>query len=174
MSFISSEATGRTGPAEATGPPQDAWRERLTVSWWLWPVGLALAALLAAEVYLGAPGQPVWLPYAVLLPAAAAGLWWLGRIVIEVRDDELFVDDARVPLEYVSGVTVLDPTARRLVLGPHAEPHAFVVQRPWIAGAVQVHLDDPDDPTPYWVVSTRHPDRLAAAVRSARAAVRDT
>jgi hypothetical protein len=32
---------------------------------------------------------------------------------------------------------------------------------------VQLWLDDEDDPTPYWVLSTRHPDRLVKAVRSA-------
>jgi len=41
------------------------------------------------------------------------------------------------------------------------------VQRPWIGGAVQVLLDDPADPTPYWVVSTRHPVELAEALLAA-------
>jgi hypothetical protein len=27
-------------------------------------------------------------------------------------------------------------------------------------------LDDPDDPTPYWLVSSRHPDRVLAALRT--------
>jgi hypothetical protein len=31
---------------------------------------------------------------------------------------------------------------------------------------VQVWLDDVDDPTPYWVLSSRHPERLVTAVRS--------
>ena len=25
-------------------------------------------------------------------------------------------------------------------------------------------LDDPDDPTPYWLVSTRHPEKVLAAL----------
>jgi hypothetical protein len=25
-------------------------------------------------------------------------------------------------------------------------------------------LDDPEDPTPYWLVSTRHPDRVLSAL----------
>ena len=41
---------------------------------------------------------------------------------------------------------------------------AFVAIRPWIGPGVQIILDDPDDPTPYWVVSTRHPRRLMAAM----------
>jgi hypothetical protein len=28
-------------------------------------------------------------------------------------------------------------------------------------------LDDPDDPTPYWVISTRSPERLSRSIHSA-------
>jgi hypothetical protein len=41
------------------------------------------------------------------------------------------------------------------------------VQRPWVRGAVQVVLDDPADPTPFWVVSTRDPVRLATVLLDA-------
>jgi hypothetical protein len=41
---------------------------------------------------------------------------------------------------------------------------AFVVQRPWVRGTVRIYLDDPDDPTPYWVVSSRRPQALLAAL----------
>ena len=30
-------------------------------------------------------------------------------------------------------------------------------------------LDDPEDPTPYWLVSSRQPETLAASLRSATA-----
>lgn len=137
--------------------------------WWLWPPALAVAAFMAAEVYLGAPGRWTWLPYAILLPATAGALWALGRLRVAVEDDELRVDDARLPLRYVAGVTVLGVAEKRILLGTAAHPHAFVVQRPWIKGAVQVHLDDPNDPTPYWMVSSRRPAALAAALLAAHA-----
>jgi hypothetical protein len=34
-----------------------------------------------------------------------------------------------------------------------------------IDGVVTIPLADPDDPTPSWVISTRTPDRLSAAIR---------
>jgi hypothetical protein len=142
--------------------------ERLTLPWWLWLGGLAVGVLLAAEIWMGAAGLRAWLPFAVLLPATAAGLWWLGRIRVAVTDGELRVDDARLPVRFVADVVPLDADGRREVLGVGADPLAFVVQRPWIGGAVQVLLDDPADPTPFWVVSTRHPVRLAAALLAAR------
>lgn len=108
-----------------------------------------------------------WLPLAVLLPATAVGLWWLGRLRVAVVDDELRVDDARLPVRYVATAIALDQSGRRELLGVGADPLAFVVQRPWVRGAVQVLLDDPADPTPYWLVSARAPERLARAITGA-------
>lgn len=142
--------------------------ERLTVPWWSWPPALGVAALLAAEIGLGAPGLKTWVPYAVLLPLTALGLWWLGRIRVAVEGDQLLVDDARLPVRFVADAIPLDAAGRRELLGVGADPLAFVVQRPWIPGAVQILLDDPDDPTPYWVVSSRRPDQLAAALSGVR------
>ncbi|MEN3310341.1 MAG: hypothetical protein V7603_6543 [Micromonosporaceae bacterium] len=139
----------------------------------MWLAALALAGLLSAEVFLGAPGFATWIPYLVLLPVTALGLWWLGRIRVAVEDGEFRVDDARLPVGFIREVGVLDGEAKREALGPRADPAAFVVQRPWLRGAVLVVLDDPADPTPYWVVSARRPARLAeallAAVRQRRA-----
>jgi hypothetical protein len=142
--------------------------ERLFVPWWLWLPVLGVAVLMSAEVYLGAPGRWTWVPYVIVLPATVAGLWALGRLRVAVEAGELRVDDARLPVRYVAGVTVLGPEEKRLLLGTAAHPYAFVVQRPWVRGAVQVHLDDPADPTPYWVVSSRRPTKLAAALLAAR------
>jgi Protein of unknown function (DUF3093) len=147
-----------------------SFRERLYAPVWLWLLGVAVAAPLAAEVYLGAPGQPLWLPYVVLIPLVLAILAWLGRIRVRVAGGELLVDDARLPVRFIERVGVLDAEAKRDALGIHADPLAFVIQRPWIREAVLVVLDDPADPTPYWVVSSRRPRQLVEALRAAMAA----
>jgi Protein of unknown function (DUF3093) len=133
----------------------------------MWGLALGVAALLAAQIGLGAPGARTWVPLTLVLPLVIAGMWWFGRVKLEVRDGELRVDDAHLPVKFISDVIPLDQDDRRLLLGPGADPLAFVVQRPWIKGTVQVVLDDPDDPTPYWVISTRSPERLAESIRSA-------
>jgi hypothetical protein len=150
------------------------YHERLAVPWWWWLATVLVTALLAAEVFLGAPGLATYLPYAVLVPAVLYGVWWLGRIRIVVTDTDLHVDDARLPLHLIADVVPLGPLRKRDLLGPAAEPYAFVIQRPWIADAVQVVLDDPADPTPYWLVSTRDPAGLRAAVLASTAAESDS
>src|SRR6185312_15422622 len=112
----------------------------------------------------GLPGLPAWVPFAVLCPLTAAVLLRAGRIRVAVTDGEFRVDDARLPVAVISDVVALDAAGKREALGVGAHPLAFVIQRPWIGGAVQVLLDDPADPTPFWVVSTRHPVQLAESL----------
>lgn len=152
--------------------PTIRYQERLTVPWLWWPPTLAVVAALGLQVGAGVAVVPVWLPTAVLVPLTAAALWWLGRLRVAVAGDEFLVDDATLPVPLVADAIPLDAAGRRTLLGPGADPLAFVVQRPWIPGAVQVLLDDPQDPTPYWLVSTRHPERLAAALTGAGAGQR--
>jgi hypothetical protein len=153
---------------DPTSAPPTRYAERLIVPWWGWVVGLALATAMSAEVYLGAPGLATWVPYLILLPLTGLGLWAAGRIRVAVQDGELQVDDARLPVRYVGEVGVLDAEAKRNALGPQADPLAFVIQRPWVSRAVLVVLDDPADPTPYWVISARRPEKVAAALLAAR------
>lgn len=145
---------------------------RLTVPWPWWLLGLAVAAGAGLQLGMAVAAVPWWAPPAALMVVAAGALWWWGRIRVAVVDGELHVDDARLPLRYVADAVPLDAAGRRELLGPAAHPLAFVVQRPWIPGAVQVILDDPADPTPYWLVSAPEPERLAAALTAGAALVR--
>jgi hypothetical protein len=144
-----------------------AYRERLAVPWWWWLVALAIAGFVATELAVGAPALRHPVTYVVAGALVLAGVWALSRITIGVDEEHLYVDDARLPLSVISEVTVVDAPARRDLLGPDADPLAFVITRPWVPGGVLVNLDDATDPTPYWFVSSRHPDRLAATLRCA-------
>jgi hypothetical protein len=145
--------------------------ERLTVPWWGWPLAAGVGVFVALELAVGAPAlrHPVTYAVAGLLGLTAAVA--LSRIRIEVDDAarELRVDDARLPLDVVAAVTPIGRDERRDLLGRDADPLAFVIQRPWVPGGVRVDLNDPADPTPYWYVSSRRPDELAAALRAASA-----
>jgi hypothetical protein len=145
-----------------------SYSERLTVPWWAWPAGFAAASFCAAELAMGFLPLRVPLTFIVACALAAAGLIGLSRIRVSVRDGEFLVDDARLPVEFISTVEVIDAEARRDLLGVDAEPLAFVILRSWVRGGVRIDLDDPDDPTPYWFVSSRRPVELAEALRQAR------
>jgi hypothetical protein len=141
-----------------------AHQERLRLAWWAWPAALLAGAIVATELSFGFPDPPAWIFYAVALPLSVAAILPLNRLRIAVTPTEFQVDDARLPVGVISDVVALDAQGKREVLGVGAHPYAFVVQRSWIPTAVQVLLDDPADPTPYWVVSTRKPVELATAL----------
>jgi hypothetical protein len=151
-------------------PPQagaDEYRERLRTPWWWYPIGLAAAAVLAAEFHISGLRLTDWIPFGTLLPLAVFIVWALGRNELIVRDGELFVRGAHLPLSFVTGVVTLDGRTLRRVVGREGDPAAFVSIRPWIGPGVQLWLDDVDDPTPYWVVSTRHPEQVVRVLRAA-------
>ena len=142
--------------------------ERLRPPWWWYLVALGVASLLAAEFHVAGVRLLDWIPFGVLLPLSVAVVWSFGRSTLEIADDELRIRSAHLPLEYVTGAVALDAHILRRVVGREGDPAAFVSVRPWIATGVQVWLDDPDDPTPYWIVSTRSPDRVVSLLRTAR------
>jgi hypothetical protein len=146
------------------------YRERLRVPWWWWPPALGLAGLIALELNQGAPAIPIWVPYAVLFPVAAVVLLWFGRIEVRVvggsGEAELWVASAHLPTSVIARSAEVPKSARSAALGRQLDPAAYVVHRAWVGPMVLLVLDDPDDPTPYWLVSCRHPDRVLAALRS--------
>jgi len=144
-----------------------AYRERLTTPWWWYVVALVVASLLAGEFGLSGADLTIWIPFGTLLPLSVAIVWWLGHSTLEIAGGELRVRGAHLPLTYVSGVVALDAATLRRVVGREGDPTAFVSIRPWIGPGVQLWLDDPDDPTPYWIVSSRHPQEVVRAVRAA-------
>ncbi|MEW5810949.1 MAG: DUF3093 domain-containing protein [Actinomycetota bacterium] len=145
------------------------YRERLWVPWWWWLPGLGLAALIALEVNQGIAALPDWLPYAVLLPVAAVALLWLGRVEVSVVQGgdggaELWVGRAHLPAAVVTRSASVPRSAKSAALGRQLDPAAYVVHRAWVGPLVLLVLDDPEDPTPYWLISARHPDRVLAAL----------
>ncbi len=142
------------------------YRESLRTPWWWYPVAVGVASLLAAEFHVSGLRLTDWIPFGVLLPLSALLVWSLGRGELRISDGEVFIRGAHIPLRYVSGVVALDARTLRRVVGREGDPAAFVSIRPWIGPGVQLWLDDPEDPTPYWVVSTRRPSRVVEIVRS--------
>jgi hypothetical protein len=147
------------------------YRERLRVPWWWWLPGLGLGALIAVEVNQGVKALPDWVSFAVLLPVAAAALVWMGRIDVRVvgndrGETELWVGAAHLPISVISRSAEVPRSAKSAALGRQLDPAAYVVHRAWVGPMVLLVLDDADDPTPYWLVSCRRPDRVLAALRA--------
>lgn len=122
---------------------------------------------------MGVTRQSSWWPYATLFAVAAAALLWLGRIEIRVTADpaapgevQLWAGQAHLPVTVISRSAEIAPSAKSAALGRQLDPAAYVLHRAWVGPMILALLDDPDDPTPYWLVSCRHPERVLSALRS--------
>lgn len=147
---------------------QASYFERLYVPWWWYVVALAVAALLAGEVHLSGYQLTTWLPFVIFMPIAVVLTWSLGRSRLEVSAGELRVQAARLPLSVIHSVTLLDAEMLTRAVGRHGDPLAFVFVRAYCRGGVQIVLDDADDPTPYWIISSRRRAELARTLLSPR------
>ena len=138
--------------------------------WWWWPLGFFLAGLIALEVNQAASAVPNWIPFLALFGVASGALLWLGRSEVRVVADdgliELWAGGAHLPMSVIARSAEVPQSAKSAALGRQLDPAAYVVHRAWVGPMVLVVLDDPDDPTPYWLVSCRHPDRVLSALRS--------
>jgi len=163
-------------PQDENSTPQDAnptspsggdrYTERLTVPLWWWAVAALIVALLGYEAQLAAYLAP-W--SFVFYPAFGLVVAWLllsmGRVKLRVdASGTLHAHTAVLPREVISRAAVIPPEARSAAMGRQLDPAAFLMYKSWIKPMVLLVLDDPDDPTPYWLVSSRNPDAVLAAL----------
>lgn len=143
--------------------------ERLTVprSWWL--LALCGVALLGVAFL---PLGTVALLSSLAAGAAAAGaaLSAYGSARIRVVADSLVAGQARLPLSALGEARALDQDEALALRTHRADARAHLLLRAYIPTAVRVEVTDPEDPTPYLFLSTRQPERLAAALSTASTA----
>jgi hypothetical protein len=145
-----------------------SYEERLhaPLAWWL--IGLVFVVTVWWVFILATPQWLAWLAAGIALTSAAGLVGHYGAARVAVTDGQLRAGRAHIPLELCGAVEVLDADLTRQAGGAEADARAYLLLRPYIATAVRVAIDDPNDPVPYWLISSRRPERLAAAVRAGR------
>lgn len=148
------------------------YEERLTAprSWWLISVlvGVSLALVLLLYGTLAMLGG---LAGGTAVAAVVTSSY--GAVRIRVVGDALIAGEARVPVSALGEAEVLDGEEARAWRTYKADVRAFMLLRSYIPTALRVEVTDPADPTPYLYLSTREPERLAEALRAAKAAAAD-
>ncbi|HWU21906.1 MAG TPA: DUF3093 domain-containing protein [Nocardioides sp.] len=147
---------------------RDTYHERLGVPLRWWAQGTMAVAILWLTIVVAVPGPIPWIATGLAFALLAACLFWYGDARVIVSDGWFQAGRARIEVALVGDVTALDAEQTRLVAGRDADVRAFLVLRPYLKRAVKVEIADPADPTPYWLVSTRHAERLASALTAAR------
>ncbi|MER5481182.1 DUF3093 domain-containing protein [Streptomyces sp. NPDC002734] len=164
-------------PASPTPAPGGATPARAVVSyderlsapwhWWLYCLLLGMAAALVVYPF-GVLPMLGGLVLGGALSAIVVSSYGSARI--RVAGDALLAGEARVPVRALGAAEVLDPAEARAWRSHKADPRAFMLLRAYAPRALRVEVVDPQDPTPYLYLSTREPERLAAAIEAARPA----
>lgn len=114
--------------------------------WAAFDTSAAVSALIAATI--------------ALIYAAVA-----MRSSISIDERELRIDRAHIDLKYIGGVDVLNTSQMRLLRTRDADPAAYLAIKFWISTGVQITVLDPRDPTPYWLVTSKRGDEIAALLK---------
>ena len=145
-----------------------SYRERLLVPVSYWLLAVPVVVTLGAEAYFFVDGIIPPLVIGVLFAIVAAFLVHWSSATIEVTGAVLRAGKDTLALSEASEVIALDERQARALRGPQADPAAHILLRPYLSRAVCVRLAEPAEGVPYWLVATRHPEKLAAAIEGAR------
>lgn len=146
--------------------PSDAvlYNEKLWPNVWIW---LVSAGLSGAGILVFAPiSLAAGLTAAVVLFVIIAVLLVLSTPAITVTGSTLRVGRATIERRFVGTASAFRGAEATAERGTRLNGLAFMCIRGWIDPVVRIEITDPSDRTPYWLTSTRHPDRLVAALDS--------
>lgn len=138
------------------------YRERLWPAWWVFlSTGLVIPAALMVFLPISPEAGVI---AAIVLYAGVVVVLLATTATIEVDDRELRCGRARIPLEFVGDATAFRGDEAVAERGVRLDARAWLLLRGWIGPVIRIEITDPQDPTPYWIVSTRTPEALRDAI----------
>ena len=128
---------------------------------------VAVSALLPAVTLVSEPFDfrvGIILGSALVL-AIWAALFFLAP-VIRVGKTTLSVGRASIPRQMVGKIDEITKDQIFQERGPRLDPAAYKVFQGTVKTAIKIEIKDSNDPTPYWIISTRKPSQLATVLRA--------
>jgi len=102
----------------------------------------------------------------VFLGLSAAMYFSAPRIT--VTSDTFQAGKARIDRSFIGAVSAFAGESANAERGVNLDARAWTLFRGYVKPVVKVSLTDSNDPTPYWLISTRNPKKLAEVLRSPR------
>ncbi|NQX27533.1 DUF3093 domain-containing protein [Microbacteriaceae bacterium VKM Ac-2854] len=138
----------------------------------LWPtpwVFVATALVIPASILVFAPINFTAGIFVAVGLFVACVLTLIGLSpVLEVKDGELRAGKAHIDVELLGEPEAFRGEHAFAQRGPVLDARAYLVLRGWVKDVVRIPVEDPADPTPYWLVSSRRPNDVVAAIRGSR------
>jgi hypothetical protein len=93
-------------------------------------------------------------------------LFFRTALVIHMDESFLYVGQAKIERTYIGSAIALNNAELKLIRTRDADPSAYLAIRFWASKAVKVEVSDDRDATPYWLISSKNPQRLVEALKS--------
>ena len=144
------------------------YREKLWPNAWAF---LVTALVIPASILVLMPiSMLAGIITAVVLYGGCVLLLVLASPVVRVQDGELIAGPATISTHLVGEAVSFEKSEATAERGTRLDARAWLLIRGWIDPVVRVPIIDATDPAPYWVISSRHPRELAAAINKSRTA----
>ena len=143
-----------------------SYAERLVVPWHWWLRGLTVIATFGLVARVATNIEITIIVSGIMALFVVGGLLAYGQISVTATGHELQAGKARIETEYIGQVQALTEEEFRSWMGPKADYRAFLCTRPYIPAGIKVEITDPDDPTPYWLISSRNPQKFAQSLEA--------
>lgn len=128
-----------------------------------------LLLLPAVSLILIPVNASIAIPTAVIVYVIVAASLLLLSPTVSVSGKRLTAGRAAISVDQLGAVEPLGSEALRTAIGPGLDARTFMLVRGWIHRGVRIDNTDPSDPAPHWIITTRHPSKLAAAIAAAQA-----
>jgi hypothetical protein len=113
--------------------------------------------------------EPFDLVIGLIAGFLAVATSWLALFLsaprISVTSDALIINRATLDRAVIGELEHITRDNIFSERGPKLDFRAFTVFQGTVKEAVKIELKDPLDPTPYWLISTRRPTELIAALK---------
>lgn len=129
----------------------------------IWVLAFIYFLLLSLVIAIWAAFNGVVTLYAFCVATLAIVLIaYKARSIISINTDELRIDRAHIEIKYLGKVTLLDAQEMRLLRTRDADPAAYLAIKFWTPIGLKVEVNDPRDPTPYWLITSKRGEEIAA------------
>jgi hypothetical protein len=113
--------------------------------------------------------EPFSLTLGVVVGSALVLLFWAILVVfapvIRVQDGILTAGKATIPTKLLGPGKVIGKEELFIERGPKLSPLAYKLFQGSVKTALRIPVKDPQDKTPYWLLSTRRPEELKKALK---------
>jgi hypothetical protein len=140
------------------------YREVMRPASWLY---IAAILIIPAIILVLAP---INMLFGIILSVVVYGAIVIVMIVkapsIELTETTLRVGKAQISRAELGAASAFSGVHAVEQRGTKLDGRAWLMFTGWVDPVVRIEINDPLDPVPYWLISTRHPEKFVAALRT--------